>query len=870
MTLNHLEAALAWWDAGCSVIPIRADGTKKPFGQWKGFQTFRAQRRKIDQWFKTTPNWGVGLICGEVSNGLEMLELEGKAMDSASLDKVTEAMKRHGVADLWDELVNVGYSELTPSGGLHILYRIADNPVPGNTKIANRPPNAQELAASPKLRSVTLAETRGEGGFVIVAPTRGSVHPTGDAWTVAAGEIGLIPIITWANRNALHAAIHEALDTMPPPPPRIEPARSTLPRTSNPGDLAPGEDFSNKTSWADLLNGYGWSYHSQYFGSREELWTRPGKDTLDGHSASVGYQGSDNLYCWSSAAGVPIEEPISKFGFYTFMEHNGDFSAAGRKLRAEGFGSKSTPVDITEWWQAEDAPVTAVSVVAVEPAADVVAEPVVLAAVTPKISQFSEKGIGRFAGQVNKDRVRYVDQERGWRVYTGGIWDRDRHKQVPRLIEEVSDVVDSTVKRIYDQALQAQAQGEADAKERVSDAKALKTFAKSIASSRGLKAVTDLMANYPGVAVSAHDFDDQKNLLCLNNGTFDLKSMELREHRPADMLTKAIGVTYDPQAVASRWIQYLEQVIPDPAYRDFLQRAVGMALLGDTSESAFFVLWGDTGCGKSQFLEVMNAVFGDYGVTAAASAFRESRNGDDSRKANSLHQLRGARFVATSETSRKSSLDEELVKRVTGGDTVTSHALYETEISWRPEFTMFMGTNFKPVLDAGDGAIWRRVKPINFPNTFYKDNQPTEEREKGLSQRIIDTELAGVFNWVLEGVRQYLAMGLKDPDSLTSVIKEYREESDPVLSFLTAAEDEGTIEVGSEVEISTTQAFAVYSTWARANGQYPISTTRFGRRLEELGYKSRKGTNGVRMRIGFRINPNTWQAEAQGGFHRRS
>lgn len=859
--MNHLEGALLWHDSGCSVIPIQANGTKKPMGVWKDYQTFRAPRRKVEQWFKTTPNWGVGLICGEVSGGLELLELEGKAMDSASLDKVNAAMERHDIIDLWTELTENGYAEITPSGGLHILYRIVDHEVPGNTKIANRPPTERELEASPKLRSVTLAETRGEGGFVIVAPTKGSVHPTGDSWSVTAGKIGQVGQISWAARCLLHRAIHEALDTMPPPPPRIEPARSTLPR-SNPGDLAPGEDFNAKTSWSDLLNQYGWTYHSQYFGSAEELWTRPGKDPHDGHSASVGYQGSDNIYCWSSAADLPIEEPVSKFGFYTYMEHRGDFSASARALRAQGFGSKPTQgIDISDWFEAAEPQVTGGSDPSVDAPAGVVAEPV--AEMTPKITQFTEKGIGRFAGQVNKDSVRYVDQERAWRVYSAGTWGRDRSREVYRLVEKVSDTLDATVKRIFDQAVQAQAQGDTDGKERVADAKALKTFAKGVASSRGIKAVTEMMSNYPGIAVSAHDFDDQKNLLCLNNGTFDLKGMELREHRPTDMLTKSIPVAYDPEAVASRWLRYLEEVIPDPAYRDYLQRAVGMALLGDTSESAFFVLWGDTGCGKSQFLEVMNAVFGDYGVTAAASAFRESRNGDDSRKANSLHQLRGARFVATSETSRKSSLDEELVKRVTGGDTVTSHALYETEISWKPEFTMFMGTNFKPVLDAGDGAIWRRVKPINFPNTFYRDSQPTEEREKGLSARIIDTELAGVFNWVLEGVRQYLAIGLKDPDSLTAVVKEYREESDPVLSFLVAAEDEGTIEVASELEISSTQAYAVYATWAKTNNQFPISTTRFGRRLEELGYKSRKGTNGVRMRIGFRLNPGTWQAEAQ-------
>ena len=166
--------------------------------------------------------------------------------------------------------------------------------------------------------------------------------------------------------------------------------------------------------------------------------------------------------------------------------------------------------------------------------------------------------------------------------------------------------------------------------------------------------------------------------------------------------------------------------------RDYLQRAVGMAMLGDTSESAFFVLHGETGCGKSVFFEVMASAFGDFAATAAASTFRESKD-ESSRRANDLHELRGARFVSTSETSERTQLNEELVKRVTGGDKVTSHALFQSNVTWKPQFTMFMATNFKPTL-TGDNAIWRRVKPIHFPNKFYNSNgTATENREAGLS-----------------------------------------------------------------------------------------------------------------------------------------
>lgn len=854
MTLNHAEAALAYWDAGYSIIPILANGTKKPQLKWEQYQTERATRDQVKQWFTNSPTSGIGIICGAVSGNVEMLELEGRANDGETHTLILDAMREAGLGDFWSGLLESGYVASTPSGGLHLMYRISDHPVPGNTKIARRPANAEELAENPKDRVKVLSETRGEGGYFIAAPTGGAVHKSGESWSLLCGEPGgNIWELDWSTRCDIIDVLHATLDAMPAPAPAPERPVQPVERTG----LAPGEDYNNRTSWRQLLESYGWTYDSMR--GTEQLWVRPGKDRADGPSASLFYNGSDNLYVWSTSTELPTEEPISKFAFYAFMEHNGDFSAAASALSRAGFGEKKEPLDISDWF--EEAGVGTV----VGNTTPAVATPVEVKAKKIRIEQFSEKGIGRYAGELLRDKVRFVSQEKAWRVYGSGIWARDHEQRVPRMVGRVSDMVDLRVDEIYAKAKEAFDNGDADGKERFDEAKKLKTFAKGIATNRGLKAVAEIASSTEGVGVSAEVFDSNLNLIALNNGTFDLSSMTLRPHNPDDMLTKRIPVAYDPDAQASRWVQYLEEVIPDPEYREYLQRAVGMALLGDTSEAAFFVLWGETGCGKSQFIDVVTAVFGDYGVTAAASAFRESRSGDDSRKANSLHALKGARVVMTSETSKHSTLDGELVKRVTGGDSVKSHALYETEVEWKPVFTMFMATNFKPVLDAADGAIWRRVKPIEFPMSFFRDGRATENREKGLAQKIIATELPGVLNWVLEGVRAYRELGLKDPSSMNEALKSYREDSDPVISFLNEAVAEGLLIADKGASATMTELYRVFFEWSRQNGtQRPLGKSRFGQRLEDLGYKSSRGAGGVRYRKGLKLNPANWIGSAQG------
>lgn len=837
MNDTHLVGAMAWYDQGCCVIPAMADGTKKPYARWKDYQTVRPTREKVETWFKTTPDWGVGIVCGAISGNLEMVEIEAARMDSESLDKVESAMIDAGVIDLWEQLTTgYGYAETTPSGGIHVLYQIADQPVPGNQKIALDPTG-----------KITYAETRGEGGFVVVAPSSGTVHKSGQAWTCIAGSPGMVLLsITWEQRSLIHAALKAALDERVLPTYERPAGMQAYDRST--GDR-PGDAFNDDPSISihDILTRNGWKYLGHTAGPGQDSYAHPLSSNMATHSAAIGHHGSPNLYAWS---GMPREDFYDKFGVLATLEFNGDFSAATKWLSSRGYGTQQSQGINLDGWEFDD---------------EVKSEnPKTEKSVKPRIEQFSEKGVGKYAGARFKDDVRFVHQEKNWRVYNTGVWRRDDKRQVARMVEKVSDSLDAVVDNFEAKAAQAVEQDLADAKQMTDDAKKMRAFAKSIASRRGLDAVKELMGNYPGVAVPVEDFDSDRNILAMNNGTFDLNDMNLREHRPSDMLTKELGFAYDPDATADRWLRYLEEVLPDPEIRLYLQRAVGMALLGDVSEGAFFVLWGETGCGKSQFLEVLNAVFGDYGATAAASAFQASRNGDDSRKANSLHTLRGTRAVLTSETSKKSSLDEELVKRVTGGDTVTSHALYEADISWKPQFTMFMGTNFKPVLDASDGAIWRRVKPIHFPKSFFKDNRPTDDREKDLGQHMIDTELAGIFNWVLAGVEAYRKLGLADPESLISMVAGYREDSDPVKTWLTEATEEGTINQDAESEIRSTQAFQVFATWLKANSMARVTQNAFSRRLTDLGFATKKNGSGIMVRKGIGLNPGAFQAEAQG------
>jgi KaiC/GvpD/RAD55 family RecA-like ATPase len=312
-----LKTALEFANEGISVVPVATDGSKRPgLASWKEFQSRQPSAEELLAWFQTAE--GVGVICGSISGNLEMLELEGRAVARKMHLDIAEIAKNSGLEHLWNKL-NSGYVETTPSGGLHWLYRI-DGEVPGNTKLARRPGENGGIDV--------LAETRGEGGFVIVAPTNGSCHPSGGAWTMLIGGPSSIATITREERDALHH-LFSMFDEIP----KAEYIAEEIKKSDGP--LSPGDDYNRKVSWNQILEPLGWTkvYTTS---SGVTAWRRPGKS--EGVSATTNHAGTDKFYCFTTSSVFESETSYSKFAAYALIEHSGDFKAAARALRQLGYG----------------------------------------------------------------------------------------------------------------------------------------------------------------------------------------------------------------------------------------------------------------------------------------------------------------------------------------------------------------------------------------------------------------------------------------------------------------------------------------------------------------------------------------------------
>lgn len=839
-------AARAWHDAGFCVWPPVQDGTKRPLGLWKPHTVTRPTWENIEPFYQRG-NTGVGLICGAISGNLEMLELEAEATNSTSIDAILFEAQARGIDWLWDQLVLDGYSEWTPSGGLHLLYRVGGQPVPGNTKIARRPATEEELAVNPDDKIKTLSETRGEGGYVVVAPSGGTVHPTGEPWTLYMGRAGQTPTIKWADRCLLHEAIKAALDQMPEPVWETRP-RPPAPRMLNSLDAKrPGDDFQLRATWEEILEPHGWRVHHRTVS--ETFWTRPGKKRTEGWSATTGLMGTgfdDRLYVWSSSTVFETERPYNKFSAYTLLEHGGDFSAAARALGDRGYGDQSArlareaaPVPMEHVLQSHPAPSPGPD--DTPPAPGTVAR-VEAAAVSPYgIPQYGDEqlaymrwdgiSIARKWVELHNDSFVYAADQKEWMRWAGQRWEVDS-----RLRHEYSAVV--MVERLLEHAARLKVQNpELGA--------IVEKDAKKLSHANQIQAMLRNARSDPRVAVCREDFDKDPNLVTLRNGVLNLSTLQLQPHDPKLMLTRQMNASYLPDAGAGRWDRFVAEVLPDEQVRTYVQRLCGYMMTGRMTERAMVLFYGESGTGKTQFLEAIREVMGDFAGVAPPSAFQPRQSGYKG-PSEDLHKLMGKRFVMQSELDAGTRLNEALVKSIVGADTQTTRPLYGAPVDWQPEYTVFLATNHLPRINSAENAIWNRVKPVKFDQIFIDaQGQALDPDAKNLGRRMAQEEPEKILNWLLAGLVAYQEQGLNEPQQVTQWLQEYREDVDTARQFINEGPEHGRAEVLDNAESPVRMVYQAYLGWAEDNGVRPLGMRGFNERLMSMGFEKHKRERGV-------------------------
>jgi putative DNA primase/helicase len=185
-----------------------------------------------------------------------------------------------------------------------------------------------------------------------------------------------------------------------------------------------------------------------------------------------------------------------------------------------------------------------------------------------------------------------------------------------------------------------------------------------------------------------------------------------------------------------------------------------------------------------------------------------------------LMRLFGKRMLRVPELKPGVPLQEDLIKRITGGEEITARTLFKGYVDFQNKTKPHMSGNGYPTIDGTDHGIWRRMLVMHWTETIAREEQ--RNFEDVVSEFV--AEGPAILNWLIEGALDYLNNGFFIADVVRGDTDAYRDEMDPVGQFV---RDHVVAAPGQTVQARA--MYDAYKAWCVINAKHPIFETKFGR-----------------------------------------
>lgn len=433
----------------------------------------------------------------------------------------------------------------------------------------------------------------------------------------------------------------------------------------------------------------------------------------------------------------------------------------------------------------------------------------------------------------HRTSVRYVPGM-GWLSWADTHWARDVDGQAMRHAKRTVRGIELEAAAMYEIA--ALEPDESKREKALKAASARLAHAKRSQQQPRLEALLACASTEPEFVLHADKLDADPWLLNAPNGTVELRTGTVREHRLEDHITKLTGTAIDVSMSTPLHDEYLATTFAgDIALIDCFKRRAGYTLTGETREQCLFIAAGDGANGKTTGLETIAAAMGDYAMTVDPVTFTTAAS--DRAARSDIARLRGARMVLGSEIDEGAQLAKPLLKQLTGGDMVVARFLYREEFEFRPVMKPWLVVNHLPRVGSDDHAIWRRLQVIPF-------NVRIQRPDKSLARKL-RAELPGILAWMVQGCLDWQRQGLGSCGAMDHAGAAYRQREDRVALFL----DE-CCEIDSAARVENGALRDAYHAWEKDRGGVPVSDLLD--QLEKRGFAPYR-TKTARGRVGLRL-----------------
>jgi len=319
----------------------------------------------------------------------------------------------------------------------------------------------------------------------------------------------------------------------------------------------------------------------------------------------------------------------------------------------------------------------------------------------------------------------------------------------------------------------------------------------------------------------------------LQNGTLIITSQgaTLKPHDRADFLTYQLSFDYDPKAIAPLFEQYLNKVLPDPDKQKVLLEYAGYIFISNKTLKLekTLLLHGSGANGKSVFYEILMALLGEQNVSGYSLQSLTNENG--------YYRAMISNKLVNYASEINGKLEASTFKQIVSGEPVEARLPYGRPFTVTNYAKLIFNCNELPKDVENTIAFFRRFLIIAFDITI-----PEADQDKDLAKKIIASELSGILNLMLNGLRRLLEQRqFTYCEAVEKARKQYEIESDSVKLFI----HEFEYIANSNQTVLLSILYNFYKDFCISEGCIPVKKRNFRNRLKNIGFVSIKRNTGV-------------------------
>ena len=305
----------------------------------------------------------------------------------------------------------------------------------------------------------------------------------------------------------------------------------------------------------------------------------------------------------------------------------------------------------------------------------------------------------------------------------------------------------------------------------------------------------------------SNKLDANINLLCFENGIYDLKIHQLRDGTPEDYISLCVGYPYkkydDNDEILKQVASFFRNIQPEINMTNYLLTLFGTCVSGSVREESLNILHSIGGTGVSTVIKLMHSALGDYCKIMDPNVLS-----DKNLDASKLENMQGVRMAIIDGANIINPINCGVTKSLVSGEEIVFESKNKECVNFRPQFKPFIFCNkLNEVSNPDDAGFWRRITVVPFTNKIT-------EPDSNISQKIQDWKQTFMSILLQNYEKIYLVKGLNKPETIKYSTTAYKNSCDLYFNFMTMNVEK----TDNELDIlSVTQLHNLMKDWCRIN-----------------------------------------------------